>query len=207
MYIGDPHSVAAIMLLWRYRAKPKSAGKRGAEVVTGQSGRRLLSPISHAAIVWLRRLRGVEGQTMATTAHVWQRWETEGKRLCEIWQVGAKNINSTERCLECKDAQTATSQNLRGQLQVEWSSIEFKHFMTILFYFPPLTYFDADAADVGLLAASVRQQDVLRLQVAVDDSFAVEDAHGRSYLLEEDSQRVLPQRPLGCRRRHKVFWK
>lgn len=27
MYMGDPHNVAAIMLLWRYRAKPKSAGK------------------------------------------------------------------------------------------------------------------------------------------------------------------------------------
>jgi len=25
MYIGDPQSVAAIMLFWRYRAKPKSA--------------------------------------------------------------------------------------------------------------------------------------------------------------------------------------
>lgn len=25
MYMGDPHKVAAIMLLWRYRAKPKSA--------------------------------------------------------------------------------------------------------------------------------------------------------------------------------------
>lgn len=25
MYMGDPHRVAAIMLLWRYRAKPKSA--------------------------------------------------------------------------------------------------------------------------------------------------------------------------------------
>lgn len=72
-------------------------------------------------------------------------------------------------------------------------------------FFPSLTYFDADATDVGLLAAGVRQQDVLRLQVAVDDSFAVEDAHGRSYLLEEDSQRVLPQRPLGCRRRQKDF--
>lgn len=33
MYMGDPHSVAAIMLLWRYRAKPKSAGKRGAGVL------------------------------------------------------------------------------------------------------------------------------------------------------------------------------
>ena len=28
MYMGDPHSVAAIMLLWRYRAKPKSAAER-----------------------------------------------------------------------------------------------------------------------------------------------------------------------------------
>ena len=28
MYMGDPHSVAAIMLFWRYRAKPKSAAKQ-----------------------------------------------------------------------------------------------------------------------------------------------------------------------------------
>lgn len=27
MYIGEPHRVAAIMLLCRYRAKPKSAGE------------------------------------------------------------------------------------------------------------------------------------------------------------------------------------
>lgn len=33
MYMGDPHNVAAIMLLWRYRAKPKSAGNRGVEVL------------------------------------------------------------------------------------------------------------------------------------------------------------------------------
>lgn len=59
-----------------------------------------------------------------------------------------------------------------------------------------VTYFDANAADVGLLAPSVRQQDVLGLQVAVDDAFAVEDAHGCGDLLEENSQRVLPQRPL-----------
>lgn len=57
------------------------------------------------------------------------------------------------------------------------------------------TYFDANAADVGLLASSVRQQDVLGLQVAVDDAFAVEDAHGGGDLLEENPQRVLPQRP------------
>lgn len=58
-----------------------------------------------------------------------------------------------------------------------------------------LTDFDANAADVGLLASGVRQQDVLRFQVAVDDAFAVEDAHGSSDLLEENSQRVLSQRP------------
>lgn len=57
------------------------------------------------------------------------------------------------------------------------------------------TYFNANSADVGLLASSVRQQDVLGFQVAVDDAFAVEDAHGRGYLLEENPQRVLPQRP------------
>lgn len=28
MYMGDPHRVAAIMLLWRYRAKPKSAAEQ-----------------------------------------------------------------------------------------------------------------------------------------------------------------------------------
>lgn len=28
MYMGDPHKVAAIMLLWRYRAKPKSAAEQ-----------------------------------------------------------------------------------------------------------------------------------------------------------------------------------
>lgn len=58
-----------------------------------------------------------------------------------------------------------------------------------------LTYFDANAADVGLLASGVGQQDVLRFQVAVDDAFAVEDAHGSGDLLEENSQRVLSQRP------------
>lgn len=60
-----------------------------------------------------------------------------------------------------------------------------------------VTYFDADAVDAGLLAARVRQQDVLRLEVAVDDPFAVEDAHSRRYLLEEHSQRVFSQGPLG----------
>lgn len=35
MYMGDPHSVAAIMLLWRYRAKPKSAA--GQKHETNQS--------------------------------------------------------------------------------------------------------------------------------------------------------------------------
>lgn len=60
---------------------------------------------------------------------------------------------------------------------------------------PRLTYFDANAADVGLLASGVGQQDVLRFQVAVDDAFAVEDAHGSGDLLEENSQRVLSQRP------------
>lgn len=41
MYIGDPQSVAAIMLFWRYLAKPKSAvekesegGKEGGEQET-----------------------------------------------------------------------------------------------------------------------------------------------------------------------------
>ena len=61
------------------------------------------------------------------------------------------------------------------------------------------TYFDAGATDAGLLAAHIGEQDVLRLEVAVDDSFAVEDAHGGRYLLQEHPQRVLSQRPLGCR--------
>lgn len=59
------------------------------------------------------------------------------------------------------------------------------------FSFNSVTYFDADATDVGLLAACIRQQDVLRFQVTVDDSFAVEYAHGSSNLLEENSQCVL----------------
>lgn len=63
-----------------------------------------------------------------------------------------------------------------------------------------ITYFDADATDVGLLATSIRQQDVLGLQVTVDDSFAVEDAHGGSDLLEENPQCVFSQRPLSLRR-------
>lgn len=41
-----------------------------------------------------------------------------------------------------------------------------------------VTYFDADAADIGLLAACIRQKDVLGFQVTVYDSLAVEDAHG-----------------------------
>lgn len=60
-----------------------------------------------------------------------------------------------------------------------------------------VTYFDADATDVGLLASHIRQQDVLGFQVTVDDAFAVEDAHGSSNLLEKNSQCVFSQRPLG----------
>lgn len=45
MYMGDPHSVAAIMLLWRYRAKPKSAVERRHEAHV------LLSPVTQTTIV------------------------------------------------------------------------------------------------------------------------------------------------------------
>jgi hypothetical protein len=31
MYMGDPQRVAAIMLVWRYLAKPKSAGTKPGE--------------------------------------------------------------------------------------------------------------------------------------------------------------------------------
>lgn len=64
-----------------------------------------------------------------------------------------------------------------------------------------ITYFDADATDVGLLAAQVRQQDVLRFQVAVDDAFAVEDAHGSSNLLQENPQCVLSQCALSFKKK------
>lgn len=37
MYMGDPHKVAAIMLLWRYRAKPKSAAGDRSTKATSQS--------------------------------------------------------------------------------------------------------------------------------------------------------------------------
>lgn len=70
---------------------------------------------------------------------------------------------------------------------------------------PGVTDFDANATDVGLLASGVRQQDVLRFQVAVDDAFAVEDAHGSGDLLEENSQRVLSQRPFSYKRSKMTF--
>ena len=64
-----------------------------------------------------------------------------------------------------------------------------------LFLSDSFTYFDADATDVGPLTARVRQQDVLWFQVTVDDSFAAEDAHSRSNLLEENPQGVFSQSP------------
>ena len=60
-----------------------------------------------------------------------------------------------------------------------------------------VTYFDADAADAGLPAAHVGQQNVLGLEVAVDDPLAVQDAHGGCNLLQEDPQGVFSQGPLG----------
>lgn len=68
--------------------------------------------------------------------------------------------------------------------------------MTMDQQFHSVTYFDANAADVGLLAAHVGKQDILGLQVTVDDSFAVEDAHSSSNLLEENPQSFFSQSPL-----------
>lgn len=52
MYIGEPHSVAAIMLLWRYRAKPKSAVGQKYEI--NQSVHMLLLPVTQTTIVGLQ---------------------------------------------------------------------------------------------------------------------------------------------------------
>lgn len=76
-------------------------------------------------------------------------------------------------------------------------------FCFVLFHFPSLTYFDSDATDVGLFAPCVRQQDILRLQVTVDDSFVVEDAHGSSDLLQEHPQCLFSQGSLGWRNKKK----
>lgn len=65
-----------------------------------------------------------------------------------------------------------------------------------IFLSDAVTYFDANATDGGLLAAHIRQQDILGLQVTVDDSFAVEDAHGGSNLLKENPQCFFSQGPL-----------
>lgn len=46
-----------------------------------------------------------------------------------------------------------------------------------------VTNLDAYAADAGLLAARVGQQDVLRFEVSVNDPLAVEDAHSCCNLL------------------------
>lgn len=51
MYMGDPHNVAAIMLLWRYRAKPKSAGNRADLSVWVQNIIMISSLISENALV------------------------------------------------------------------------------------------------------------------------------------------------------------
>lgn len=50
MYMGDPHSVAAIMLLWRYRAKPKSAAGQKHETSQSVHGVLLLL-VTQTAIV------------------------------------------------------------------------------------------------------------------------------------------------------------
>lgn len=138
MYMGEPHSVAAIMLLWRYRAKPKSAARQKHETHV------LLSLGTHSTIVGLLGMPGRQAQTVNSAA--------ARTRL----EPGCSGRHPSQR----------------------------------------LTYFDADAANVGLLATCVRQQNVLGLQISVDDAFAVEDAHGSSDLLEEDPQRVLSERPL-----------
>lgn len=69
MYMGDPHSVAAIMLLWRYRAKPKSAGKRGAGVSPVSQDTDYYHPYHTPLLLRLWWTPGgVEGQTLATIA-------------------------------------------------------------------------------------------------------------------------------------------
>ena len=47
MYMGDPHNVAAIMLLWRYRANPKSATDKGREKNTCFKTSSKCSPAKH----------------------------------------------------------------------------------------------------------------------------------------------------------------
>lgn len=57
------------------------------------------------------------------------------------------------------------------------------------------TDLDAGVVAVRLATRRVRQQDVLRLQVSVDDPFGLKDPHGPCDLLQEDPDGVLAQRP------------
>lgn len=67
-----------------------------------------------------------------------------------------------------------------------------------------ITNFNADATNAGFLAANVGQEDVLRFEVSVNDTLAVEHMHGCCYLLEKDPQGVLPQSALSWNNRDKV---
>lgn len=57
------------------------------------------------------------------------------------------------------------------------------------------TDLDAGVVAVRLATRQVGQQDVLRFQVSVDDSFGLEDAHGPCDLLQENPNGVLAQCP------------
>lgn len=58
-----------------------------------------------------------------------------------------------------------------------------------------LTDLDADVVGVGFLASRKGKENILRLQVSMDDPFAVQDLHGTSNLLEKEPDRVLTEGP------------
>lgn len=60
-----------------------------------------------------------------------------------------------------------------------------------------LTQFEADVVGADSAACAVRQEDVLRLQVSVDDAFTPQDAHSTRYLLQEAPDGILTQRASG----------
>ena len=66
-----------------------------------------------------------------------------------------------------------------------------------------LTDFEANVARLRIGLAGVTQEDVLRFEIAVDDAFDLQGAHGAGQLLQEAADRVLAQRPFHCTRRKK----
>lgn len=55
------------------------------------------------------------------------------------------------------------------------------------------TYFDTNTTDIRLPPISIRQQDILRFEVPVDDTFAVQDTHGCCNLVKKHSDGVFTE--------------